>query len=216
MQLLTGLVIVVMLVALLRALMPARVLVPAVAGTVAAAVLLVVFRQDLLGTEFWAGAVGFVAILSALLVVLHPNPMVSVLFLILNLLCVSLFYLMLGAHTLGALQVIVYAGAIMVLFVFVIMLLNLKAEEEHMMGRGLQGWGAIVLGSAFAAMLFWVLRHRQGRPFVEAPHFVEGFGTAKDLGTLLFGEYVFATEAASILLIAAMVGAVILAKRKID
>jgi NADH-quinone oxidoreductase subunit J len=216
MQLLTGLVIVVMLVALLRALMPARVLVPAVAGTVAAAVLLVVFRQDLLGSEFWAGAVGFVAILSALLVVLHPNPMVSVLFLIMNLLCVSLFYLMLGAHTLGALQVIVYAGAIMVLFVFVIMLLNLKAEEAHMMGRGLQRWGAIVLGSAFAALLFWALRHRQGRPFVEAPRFVEGFGTAKDLGTLLFGEYVFATEAASILLIAAMVGAVLLAKRKID
>jgi len=216
MQLLTGLVIVVMLVALMRALMPSRVLVPAIAGTVSALVLLVVFRQDLAGTEFWAGAVGFVAILSALLVVLHPSPMVSVLFLILNLLCVSLFYLMLSAHTLGALQVIVYAGAIMVLFVFVIMLLNLKAEEGLQMGRGLQRWGAVVFGSAFAAMLFWVLRHRQGRPFIEPPRFVEGFGTAKDLGTLLFGEYVFATEAASILLIAAMVGAVLLAKKRLD
>jgi len=90
-------------------------------------------------------------------------------FLILNLLCVALFYLMLEAHTLGALQVIVYAGAIMVLFVFVIMLLNLKAEEGLQMGRGLQRWGAVVFGSAFAAMLFWVLRHRQGRPFIERP-----------------------------------------------
>jgi NADH-quinone oxidoreductase subunit J len=216
MHLLTGLVIVVMLVALMRALMPTRVLAPAVAGTLSAVVLLVVFRQDLAGSEFWAGAVGFVAILSALLVVLHPSPMVSVLFLILNLLCVSLFYLMLQAQTLGALQVIVYAGAIMVLFVFVIMLLNLKAEEGLRMGRGLQRWGAIVFGSAFAAILFWVLRHRQGRPFIEPPRFVEGFGTAKDLGTLLFGEYVFATEAASILLIAAMIGAVLLAKKRLD
>jgi NADH-quinone oxidoreductase subunit J len=216
MHLLTGLVIVVMLVALLRALMPSRILAPAAAGAITALVLLVVYWQDLLGTEFWAGAVGFVAILSALLVVLHPNPMVSVLFLILNLLCVSLFYLMLGAQILGALQVIVYAGAIMVLFVFVIMLLNLKAEEGLVMGRGVQRWGAILLGSGFAALLFWVLRHRQGRPFIDPPRFVEGFGTAKDLGTLLFGEYVFATEAASILLIAAMVGAVLLAKRKLD
>src|SRR5580765_6154989 len=160
MHLLTGLVIVVMLVALLRALMPSRILAPAAAGTIAAAVLLIVFWQDLLGTEFWAGAVGFVAILSALLVVLHPNPMVSVLFLILNLLCVALFYLMLHAQLLAALQIIVYAGAIMVLFVFVIMLLNLRSEEGLRLGRGRQRWPAHFLGVGFAGILFWVLRHR--------------------------------------------------------
>src|SRR5215510_2228448 len=143
MHLLSGLVAVVMVIAVLRAFVPASPKLLAFGGSIAALVLLVIFRQDLVGTEFWAGAVGFVAILSALLVVLHPNPMVSVLFLILNLLCVALFYLMLQAQTLGALQVIVYAGAIMVLFMFVIMLLNLRAEEGLRMGRGLQRWGAV-------------------------------------------------------------------------
>ena len=216
MHLLTGLVVVVMLVALVKAMLPSRPWLPILSGSLAAIVLLVVFRQDLAGNEFWAGAVGFVAILSALLVVLHPSPMVSVLFLILNLLCVSLFYLMLQAQTLAALQVIVYAGAIMVLFVFVIMLLNLKAEEGFHLGRGAQTWGAVVLGTAFAGLMFWALRHRGGRVYFEPGRFVEGFGTARDLGTLLFHEYVFATEAASVLLIAAMVGAVLLAKRRLD
>jgi NADH-quinone oxidoreductase subunit J len=215
MHLLIGLVVVVMLVAAVKAMVPARPWLPVIGGALAGLVLLIVFHQDLASSEFWAGAVGFVAILSALLVVLHPNPMVSVLFLILNLLCVALFYLMLQAQTLGALQVIVYAGAIMVLFVFVIMLLNLKAEEGLRLGRGAQRWGALLFGTAFAALMFWALRHRQ-HPYFEPGRYIEGFGTAKDLGSLLFGRYVFATEAASVLLIAAMVGAVLLAKKRLD
>ena len=216
MSLLSGLVIVVMAVALLRALLPSRPLLPAFAGGPAAIVLLVLFWRDLLGMDFWAGAVGFVAILSALLVVLHPNPMVSVLFLILNLLCVALFYLMLHAHILAALQVIVYAGAIMVLFVFVIMLLNLKSEEGLRLGRGRQRWPAHLLGVGFAGLLFWVLRHRTDQAFAETPRWLEGFGTARDMGSLLFTDFVFATEIASVLLVAAMVGAVMLAKRRLE
>ncbi|HKQ97890.1 MAG TPA: NADH-quinone oxidoreductase subunit J [Candidatus Polarisedimenticolia bacterium] len=216
MQLLSELVIVVMAVALARALVPERPLLPTLGGGLAAIVLLVWHWRDLLGLDFWAGAVGFVAILSALLVVLHPNPMVSVLFLILNLLCVALFYLMLQAHLLAALQVIVYAGAIMVLFVFVIMLLNLKSEEGLRLGRGKQRWPAHLLGIGFAAILFWVLRHRGEMAWAESPRYLEGFGTARDMGELLFTDFVFATEMASILLVAAMVGAVILAKRRLD
>jgi NADH-quinone oxidoreductase subunit J len=216
MHLLSGLVIVVMGVALLRALLPSRPILPALGGGIAAIVLLVRFWGDLLGMDFWAGAVGFVAILSALLVVLHPNPMVSVLFLILNLLCVALFYLMLHAHLLAALQVIVYAGAIMVLFVFVIMLLNLKSEEGLRLGRGRQRWPAHLLGVGFAGLLFWVLRHRADQAFAESPRYIDGFGTARDMGALLFTDFVFATELASILLVAAMVGAVVLAKRRLD
>jgi NADH-quinone oxidoreductase subunit J len=216
MHLLTGLVIVVMVVALLRAVVPARPALTMLGGSIAAVVLLVAYRHDLLGTEFWAGAIGFVAILSALLVVLHPNPMVSVLFLILNLLCVALFYIMLQAHLMAVLQIIVYAGAIMVLFVFVIMLLNLRAEEELRLGRGPQRWLAMGLGGAFAALLFWALRHRGEQAWADPGRYIEGFGTARDMGALLFGEYLFVTEAASVLLIAAMVGAVLLAKRRLD
>jgi len=216
MTLLSGLVIVVMAVALLRALLPSRPVLSAVAGGPAAIVLLALFWRDLLGMDFWAGAVGFVAILSALLVVLHPNPMVSVLFLILNLLCVALFYLMLHAQLLAALQIIVYAGAIMVLFVFVIMLLNLRSEEGLRLGRGRQRWPAHFLGVGFAGILFLVLRHRTDQAFDENPRWLEGFGTARDMGMLLFTDYVFATEIASVLLVAAMVGAVMLAKRRLD
>jgi len=216
MHLLTGLVIVVMAAALVRAVAPGRPILTAIGGGIAAAALLAAFHQDLAGTDFWAGTIGFLAILSALIVVIHPNPMVSVLSLILNLICLALFYLLLQAQTLAILQVIVYAGAIMVLFVFVIMLLNLRAEEGLRIGRGVQRWGAILGGAGFAALLLWALRHRQGHAWMEPGHHGGEFGTASNLGALLFGQYVFATEAASVLLIAAMVGAVLLAKRRLD
>jgi NADH-quinone oxidoreductase subunit J len=128
----------------------------------------------------------------------------------------AVLYLLLGAEFVAAIQVIVYAGAIMVLFVFVIMLLNLRAEEELRLGRGPQRWLAMGLGGAFAALLFWALRHRGGQAWADPGRYIEGFGTARDMGALLFGEYLFVTEAASVLLIAAMVGAVLLAKRRLD
>jgi NADH-quinone oxidoreductase subunit J len=125
-------------------------------------------------------------------------------------------YLLLGGEFIAAAQLVVYAGAIMVLFVFVIMLLNLRAEEGLRIGRGVQRWGAILGGGAFATLLLWALRHRQGHAWMEPGRHAGEFGTAASLGGLLFGQYVFATEAASVLLIAAMVGAVLLAKRRLD
>jgi NADH-quinone oxidoreductase subunit J len=216
MFLLIGLIGVLVAFSLLRAFLPERRVGPTVLAILAAAVLLGVFHQDLARVEFWAGAIGFVAILSALLIVMHPNPMVSVLFLILNLFCVALFYLLLQAQFLAVLQVIIYAGAIMVLFVFVVMLLNLKAEEALRAGTSLQRWGALGLGAAFAGLVFWAIQHRLDRPFFQPQSFREGFGTARDMGWLLFDKYVFAFEAASVLLVAAMVGAVLLAKRRLE
>jgi NADH-quinone oxidoreductase subunit J len=215
-HLLAGLIMVILALALLRALRPGRPALPAAFAATAAATLAVIYRQELLRVEFWAGTIGFVALLSALLVVMHPNPMVSVLFLILNLFCVALFYLLLQAQFLAALQVIVYAGAIMVLFVFVVMLLNLRAEEAVRAGSGPQRAGALALGVVFAGLLYWAIQHRSDRPYFEPGTFVQGFGTARDLGGLLFSKYLFAFEAASILLVAAMVGAVILAKRRLQ
>ena len=212
-MLLLGLIVLLLAFVALRGLLPGRPAVPVLVTLVAAAVLVVLHRHDLMTTEFWAGLIGFVAILSALLVVIHPNPMVSVLFLVLNLFCIALFYLLLQAQFLAAIQVIIYAGAIMVLFLFVVMLLNLKAEEELRVGLGVQRYAAMGLGLAFAGLMFWAIRNRAGRPYFE-PGTSEGFGTARGLGVLLFGRYLFAFEAASVLLVAAMVGAVVLAKRR--
>lgn len=216
MHLLTGTILSILAFALVRAVLPSR---PGLAvGFLVVALLgcLAIYHDDLLLMEFWAGAIGFVAILSALLVVMHANPMISVLFLILHLFCIALFFLMLQAEVLAALQVIVYAGAIMVLFVFVVMLLNLKSEEGLRLAGGPQRVAALVVGSAFAAIMFWAIRNRAGRPYFAPGSFAERFGTARDLGLLLFDKYLFAFEAASILLVAAMVGAVILAKRRLE
>jgi NADH-quinone oxidoreductase subunit J len=214
-RLLLGLIVIVVTFAVIRSLAPARtVLAGAVLG--AGAVVLVALNPAALASvEFWAGLVGFAAILSALMIVIHPNPMVSVLFLIVNLFCVALFYLILNAQFLAVLQVIIYAGAIMVLFLFVVMLLNLKAEEGLRSGGGLQRYGAIVLGGLFTGLLFDAIRHRGPQPYFDPGTFDSGFGTARDLGRLLFTRYMFAFEAASLLLIAAMIGAVILAKRRL-
>ena len=159
-------------------------------------------------------AVAFVAIFAALMVVFHRNPMVSIVFLIVNLICIALFFLILQAQFLFAIQIIVYAGAIMVLFVFVVMLLNLRHEEATRSG----GRGQTVLalaGGVFLVGALWVaLWGRSAASNTYTGGFWAGFGTAEDMGRLLFNDYVFAFEAASVLLVAAMIGAVVLARRR--
>ena len=215
-RLLLGLIVVVFAFAVIRALAPARTVLAGAALAAGAVALVALNPAALASVEFWAGLVGFAAILSALMIVIHPNPMVSVLFLIVNLFCVALFYLILNAQFLAAIQIIIYAGAIMVLFLFVVMLLNLMAEEGlTARGGGPQRIGAVILGGLFAGLLFDAIRDRGPQPYFEPGAFASGFGTARELGGLLFTRYLFAFEAASLLLIAAMIGAVILAKRRL-
>src|SRR6266436_3493233 len=181
MHLLSGTILAILTFTFLRTFAPSR---PGIAVGflgVSLAALLAAFGSDLLRPEFWGGAIGFAAILSALLVVMHPNPMISVLFLILHLFCIAVFFLMLQAEALAALQVIVYAGAIMVLFVFVVMLLNLKAEEGLRLGGGLQRTAALLVGGLFAGLMFWAIRSRRGHPFFAPDAPLEGFGTAREL-----------------------------------
>ncbi len=159
-------------------------------------------------------AVAFVAIFSALMVVFHRNPMVSVIFLIVNLVCVALFYLILQAQFLFAIQLVVYAGAIMVLFVFVVMLLNLRQEEAVRPGGRVQTFLALLGGPLLVGVLWLALWGRSALPNTYTGGFWLGFGTVEDVGRLLFGEYLFAFEAASVLLVVAMIGAVILARRR--
>lgn len=157
--------------------------------------------------------VSFVAIFAALMVVFHRNPMVSIIFLIVNLLCVAVFFLLLQAQFLFAIQMILYAGAIMVLFVFVVMLLNLRQGEEIRPGGRIQV--ALAVGGGLV-MVAGILRALRGRSFQANAYtggFWAGFGTAEDIGRLLFTDYLFAFEAASVLLVVAMIGAVVLARR---
>lgn len=152
-------------------------------------------------------------IVSAAVVVLHKSPVISALALAANLVCMAGFYLLLHAQFLALLQVIVYAGAIMVLVLFVVMLLNLQ-DEERVKGRGvIQLWLGLGLAAAFALMLARVFIGEFGG--ASFPELGRGFGNVSTLGMSLFREFFYAFEAISLLLLVAMIGAVVLAKRRV-
>src|SRR5881397_2320349 len=151
------------------------------------------------------------AVITALVVLLHRNPVIGALFLVSNLMCVAILYLLLDAQFLAAIQVIVYAGAIMVLILFVIMLLNLQRESAGISAGGVQ----MTLGT-LAALGFLVLVSRAIAPLRGAGRQVQAsFGTVEAVGRSLFREYYYPFEIISLILLVAMMGAVVLAKRKL-
>ena len=160
---------------------------------------------------FAALAAGLVA--SALTVVLHPNPVKSAMALVATLFLLAVVFVFLGAHMIAALQVIVYAGAIMVLFLFVIMLLNLQDEAGETRGgsRVALRVGAWLGGSVLAAELVVLFLRLPLAPPSAAP---EGYGGAAAVARSLFTDYLFPFELTSILLLVAVVGAVVLAQRR--
>jgi NADH-quinone oxidoreductase subunit J len=157
---------------------------------------------------FWADAI--LAVMSAAVVVLNRNPVVAALSLVLNLCSVAVFFLLLDASFLFAVQIILYAGAIMVLFLFVVMLLD--PEGEGVAGRT----GGIQLGLTLAGAA--ILLAGVGRTLPAVAHdprpVPEGFGSVAGLGRLLFTDYVFPFEVASILLLVAMIGALHMGKKE--
>ena len=165
---------------------------------------------------FWILAV--VAVGASIAMVATRNPVRSALFLVVTFLCVAVFYVMLTAQFLAAVQIIVYAGAIMVLFLFVIMLLNLGAPHALRERGSLQPVLAVGLGGAFlVALLLSSTLVTVGRtpatPEVYAP-----LGTVQGIGANLFDPaqpWLFPFEITSILLLVAIIGAIIMAKRKI-
>ncbi len=149
------------------------------------------------------------AIASALGLVLKKNPIHGALFLVVNLGCVAVLYLMLGAEFLAAAQVIVYAGAIMVLFVFAIMVLIPGKEETGPDPRRSTRVLALPIGALLFAQLGMILTARRSAPAPRAPA-----GGVESLGQLLFTDYLFPFELTSVLLLAAMVGVLVLARRR--
>ena len=160
---------------------------------------------------FAAAAAG--AVVSALLMIWQKDAVISALFLVLNLGCVAVLFLILGGEFLAAVQVIVYAGAIMVLFLFVIMLLNPESPARRFApGRVTIGL-SFALGVLFVAALWRAIRALPGatKPLETPP---DGFGSAASLGELLFTDYLYPFEVTGLLLLVAMVGAVVLARRE--
>jgi NADH-quinone oxidoreductase subunit J len=157
-----------------------------------------------------------VAVAAALGMLIARSPVSSALWLVLNLFCVAGLYLTLNASFIGAIQILVYAGAIMVLFLFVIMLLNLSALPE----MSEIGWGPVggfVLGMIVLSQLLYMvaLEFDLGVAPVGAEAAAET-GSAATLGEILFTRYALHVEVVGILLLAATVGAVLLAQRRFE
>lgn len=160
--------------------------------------------------------IALVSILGAAGMVLSRNAVHSALFLVANLFCVALLYLSLNADFLAVVQVIVYAGAIMVLFLFVVTLLNPGQSELPDRLRG-QGWIAGVLaivllievGTVIMSGLFTTIKSPTVPPAVDWGDNVHA------IGSLLYTQFLFPFEVTSILLLVAIVGATVLAKRRL-
>jgi len=152
-----------------------------------------------------------VAIGSAMLMVTRKNPVASLLFMVATLASVAGIYVLLEAHFLAAIQVIVYAGAIMVLFVFVVMLLNLGQESAEQERRWLEP-GAWVGPSLLALILLLELGYVLARGGGEST--ADSAVAPKAVAQVLFGPYLLGVELASMLLLAGLVGAYHLGRRE--
>lgn len=150
---------------------------------------------------------------SAVVVITHRNPVVCALALAFNLVSIAGFFMLLSAQFIAFLQVIVYAGAIMVLILFVLMLLNIGDEKTLTRSGFFQRWLGRLAASAFVIMLVWVMREASAGS--EMPATSEGYGTVAALGNELFSRFFYPFEAISLLLVVAMIGAVLLAKRRL-
>ncbi len=153
-----------------------------------------------------------IALASAVMVITVRNPVGSVLYLILSLLAQSVLYIQLSGLFVAAFLVLVYGGAILVLFLFVIMLLNIKhadlgADQASYLKPMVWVFGAVLL-----AELVWVTMGVSA----QSSRVNDTFGSVPEVARLLYGKFVFPFELTSVLLLAAIVGAVIMAKKEMS
>ena len=163
---------------------------------------------------------GAVAVVASLLVIAQRNPIYSVMLLIASFGALSGLYVLLDAPFVAVIQIIVYAGAIMVLFLFVVMLLNAPQEDAAEWDRshplrqpGVGRFGAL-LALLLVVQLAWALMRAGGVGGDVARGDAARVSSVLELGRVLFTDYMFAFEATSILILVAMVGAVVLARRE--
>ncbi len=156
---------------------------------------------------FWILAA--VSVFSALMVIVSKNPVYSVLWLIITFFSISGHYILLNAQFLAVVNIIVYAGAIMVLFLFVIMLMNMGKEHEPRKNKWLKLAGTVAGG----CLLLVLIAGLRGAEKQMTELNTGEIGLIQNLGHVLFTDYVVPFEIASILFLSAMVGAVVIGKR---
>ena len=163
---------------------------------------------------------GVIAIASAVVFVTRKSPVAAALWLVNTMFALAAIYIMLDAHFIGAIQIIVYAGAIMVVFLFVIMLLNLGQPSEIADARG--RWPTLVAGAIGLVLLTQLLVMVRGRlpeqmlalPAAPAGELDAAPDALGPIAVPLVTQHIIAFEVAAVLLLAAMIGAVILGKRR--
>ena len=163
-------------------------------------------------TEILFWFLSALALLSATMVVISKNPIHSILWLIIVFFALSGHYILLNAQFLAIVNLIVYAGAIMVLFLFVVMLMNLNSEAEPRKNQRLQMAGLIAGGSLLLVMID-VVRDASEMKGATALVKTGNIGLINNLGMVLFKDYVVPFEIASVLFLSAMVGAVVIGKK---
>ena len=152
-------------------------------------------------------------LLSALMVVLSKNPIHSVLYLVFTFFCISGHYVLLNAQFLMAVNIVVYAGAIMVLFLFVIMMMDLSKNMPDSKTTITKVAGAI-LGGTLLVIIVAATRKMNLKDAVNPENYVAQTGMVESLGKVLYRDYVLPFELVSVLFFVAMVGAVMLGKRE--
>jgi NADH-quinone oxidoreductase subunit J len=153
------------------------------------------------------------ALISALGMVLNVhNTVAAAMSLVVTMVALAAIYVLMEAHLVAVIQIMVYAGAIVVLFLFVVMLLNLRTDAFPPGRQRLLKLAAPLIG----VVLLVELARALGGGLPELPPLPEGYGSYRQVGIALYTDYVLLVEMASLLLLAAIVGALILAKRKID
>jgi NADH-quinone oxidoreductase subunit J len=162
-------------------------------------------------TQYLFYFLAFLALLSALLVIFSKNPVYSVLYLVLTFFAIAGHYILLNAQFLAIVHIIVYAGAIMVLFLFVVMLLNLNKETEPQKSV-LVKLSAVVAGGL---LLLTIIGSLKGATYQTPSHIVNSqIGLVQQLGLVLFRDFLLPFEVSSVLFLTAMIGAVMLGKKE--
>ncbi len=163
-------------------------------------------------TQWVFGILSFMAIMFALMVVFSRTPVNSVLYLVLTFFCIAGHYLIMNAQFLAVVHIAVYAGAIMVLFLFVIMLMNLNQDTEPqktMISKIIAG----VIGGLLLLVLVGALKGTEQLTTIQSG--ASKIGLVGNLGKVLFREFLFPFEIVSILLLSALVGAILIGKKDV-
>jgi NADH-quinone oxidoreductase subunit J len=162
-------------------------------------------------------AFGSVAVGTGLGMILQRNPLLSALLLVANFFCIAALYLLLQQQFLAVIQIVVYTGAIMVLVIFVIMLLNLGDEERLTERFKLwQSLGIALVAGFLTEMVYALMFRNHPAAYTELHPDTVRLGTVEAIGDAMFSRYLLPFEVTSLLLLVAVIGAVVLAKRRAE